>query len=433
MAEWNAPLPEPAVEGDPTHVEDHNLIVDALDEIRQEVDAVEGAVEGKADVAHAHSWDSVTDKPLTFTPATHAHAWADVTGKPATFPATAHTHPWGEVTGKPTSFAPAAHSHTVADTTGLQAALDGKQAAGSYAPASHTHTVANVTGLQSALDGKAATTHTHAISGVTGLQSALDAKASTAAVDGKVTGMNGITGLWAGTQAEYDALPSRLSTIAYIVMEGSATVAQDGFGRTLASSWGSADTGGAWTKSGTGTTPESVAGGAGVLDLNAATGVSMNLASTSLADGVSTVDYVAGGGPETGTLYAAFEARRTGALMYRLNVLHRPDGAVWLTIQRTDTSPGTLATVTSTGLTWEAGSAFHLKFEVSGTSPVSLRGKVWEGGTTEPAAWSIEHLDATPEAVTAAGSVGLYGYRSSGATERAPLSFDNFLVQNLGG
>jgi hypothetical protein len=78
--------------------------------------------------------------------------------------------------------AQAVHTHAIADTTGLQAALDGKQPAGSYsltshdhagvyAPLVHTHTIANVTGLQPALDAKAddsdlagysLTSHTHA-------------------------------------------------------------------------------------------------------------------------------------------------------------------------------------------------------------------------------------------------------------------------------
>lgn len=48
------------------------------------------------------------------------------------------------------------HGHAIADTTGLQAALDGKQAAGSYAAATHGHAIADVTGLQTALDGKQA-------------------------------------------------------------------------------------------------------------------------------------------------------------------------------------------------------------------------------------------------------------------------------------
>jgi hypothetical protein len=70
----------------------------------------------------------------------------------------------------------------IGDTTGLQAALDGKQAAGSYAASTHSHIIGDVTGLQTALDGKqasgsyAAATHTHTIANVTGLQAALDDK-----------------------------------------------------------------------------------------------------------------------------------------------------------------------------------------------------------------------------------------------------------------
>jgi hypothetical protein len=43
----------------------------------------------------------------------------------------------------------------IADVASLQAALDGKQAAGSYAAAAHTHAISSVTGLQTALDAKA--------------------------------------------------------------------------------------------------------------------------------------------------------------------------------------------------------------------------------------------------------------------------------------
>ncbi len=42
----------------------------------------------------------------------------------------------------------------IADVAGLQAALDGKQAAGSYAAASHSHSIANISGLQAALDAR---------------------------------------------------------------------------------------------------------------------------------------------------------------------------------------------------------------------------------------------------------------------------------------
>lgn len=47
MAEWNAPLPGTAELGDEGHVEDHNAIVEAISEVRTNVDAIE-LIEGPA-------------------------------------------------------------------------------------------------------------------------------------------------------------------------------------------------------------------------------------------------------------------------------------------------------------------------------------------------------------------------------------------------
>lgn len=41
MADWKKPLPDEAVEGDDTHVEDHNKILAALEELRDTVDGIE--------------------------------------------------------------------------------------------------------------------------------------------------------------------------------------------------------------------------------------------------------------------------------------------------------------------------------------------------------------------------------------------------------
>jgi hypothetical protein len=103
----------------------------------------------------------------------------------------------GDVSGSGTTsiavtVADDSHNHIIANVDGLQAALDGKQAAGSYAAASHTHSTANITDLasytgldgryyteaevDSLLGGKANTSHSHAIGDVSGLQAALDAK-----------------------------------------------------------------------------------------------------------------------------------------------------------------------------------------------------------------------------------------------------------------
>jgi hypothetical protein len=109
---------------------------------------------------------------------THSHAFADITGKPATYPATAHTHLWADITDKPTTFTPAVHTHLWADITDKPT---------TFAPSAHSHAIADVTGLQGALDGK---------------------------VDD--TQLNGITGFWKGTQADYDLLTPDANTLYFI-------------------------------------------------------------------------------------------------------------------------------------------------------------------------------------------------------------------------
>jgi len=70
--------------------------------------------------------------------------WADLTGKPSTFSPTAHANSHAAQGGDPITIA-------VSQVTGLQAALDGKQAAGSYAAASHTHTASAITDFSAAV------------------------------------------------------------------------------------------------------------------------------------------------------------------------------------------------------------------------------------------------------------------------------------------
>ena len=62
---------------------------------------------------------------------------------------------WNTLANRPTSFTPSTHTHSTGDVTGLSTTL---------------------TDLQTQINGKAATSHSHAISAVTGLQTALDGK-----------------------------------------------------------------------------------------------------------------------------------------------------------------------------------------------------------------------------------------------------------------
>lgn len=143
------------------------------------------------------------------------------------------------------------HTHTIGQVTNLETTLLGKASTG------HTHSLAQVNGLTAALDGKSSTSHRHEISHVTGLAEAIanasvnehthvssdisDAVSSVQGTANRVIKTNGSGSLtisdaainsnlsvvnrnyvdrsapWMGTDAEYNALPSRDPARIYII------------------------------------------------------------------------------------------------------------------------------------------------------------------------------------------------------------------------
>lgn len=119
------------------------------------------------------NWEGLPGKPSVFPPAAHNHVVSDISGLQAALDGKqlagsyvlTSDFTWANLSGKPSTFTPSAHGHVIADVSGLQTALDGKQPVGSYALTSHNHDTQY-----------AALTHVHAISNISGLQIALDGK-----------------------------------------------------------------------------------------------------------------------------------------------------------------------------------------------------------------------------------------------------------------
>jgi hypothetical protein len=87
-----------------------------------------------------------------------------------------------------------------------------------------------------------------------------------------------------------------------------------------------------------------------------------------------------------------------------------------------------LQLVNISGLTYAPGTQYQVRVQVFGTSPTTIRARVWKVGATEPATWQASVTDSTA-ALQAAGAVGLRAYLSGTATD-VPLTtkFDNFVV-----
>ncbi|HEY3438700.1 MAG TPA: PKD domain-containing protein [Actinotalea sp.] len=194
---------------------------------------------------------------------------------------------------------------------------------------------------------------------------------------------------------------------------------RDTFTRTVAGGWSFADTGGAWTSTGT-ASRFSVNGSAGlhttpagatlVSSLNAISSTSTEVQVTLSADKV----------PNGSGAYLSVQGRRvTSTDAYGARVRLNADGSVDLNVTRSNGTPVTGGTVS--GLTFAAGDKLQLRLQVDGTSPTTVRAKVWKVGTTEPAAWFASMSDATAS-LQAPGAIGISSFLFSSATN-GPVVF----------
>ena len=194
--------------------------------------------------------------------------------------------------------------------------------------------------------------------------------------------------------------------------------ATDAFEREVTGGLGTADSGGPWALAGS-TTNFAVGGGQAQLRMNAAgQGVSAFLPGTSTDTEVRAtvaVDKLA----SPGSVFTSVVGRRVGTADYRAKVRFATNGTVQAIITRVAGGETDLVGLTVPGLTVAPGEPVQVRFQVTGTSPTTLRLKVWRAGTPEPADWQLSTTDATA-ALQAGGGVGFVTYLSSSATN-APV------------
>ncbi len=214
-----------------------------------------------------------------------------------------------------------------------------------------------------------------------------------------------------------------------------AAIALDSFARTVTGGLGTADKGGAWTVTGT-TSRYGVAGGVASLNMSGP-GVqdSAYLAGVSSSDADSTMtlstDKVA-----DGSVFLSVVGRRVAAnTEYRGKIRILPNQTVSLSFSRlagTSTETGFGPSATVPGLTYTAGSELRVRLQVTGTSPTTLRLKLWPAADPEPAAWALTTTDSTA-GLQAAGATGVTTYLSSSATTGATaLQIRDYAVNPTG-
>ncbi|WP_137293321.1 PKD domain-containing protein [Nocardioides dongxiaopingii] len=221
-------------------------------------------------------------------------------------------------------------------------------------------------------------------------------------------------------------------TTRQVTVAAPAFLARDAFGRTASSTWGDADLGGSWVRTGT-ATRFAVAGGRGTISLAASSGPWMTLSGVSSTSSDVTVslglDKLPTGGPVQAIVRPRVDAAGDN---YHADARIQPNGTVAVLVGRKVGTTDTILATVPTTLTYAPGQRLLMRVQAVGTAPTTLRVKIWAAGTTEPATWLSSLTDGAPSLQTAA-SIGLSGYLSGAATN-APVvvSYDDLEVRSGG-
>jgi chitodextrinase len=268
----------------------------------------------------------------------------------------------------------------------------------------------------------------------TGLPGGITINASTGVISGTLSSTS--SGSHAVTVTVSDGSLSDTDTFTWTVTEpATLTVhANDGFGRTLVNTWGSAPTGGAYTLQGNAADYD-VDGSLGTIVLGAAgANRSAVLASVSARDVDLSLRVASDKAAVGGAQFVYGLMRRVNAQTeYRAKVRLATNGRVFVqassVVSGAERPIGTEVEVT--GLTHTPGGFIRLRAQVEGASPTTIRIRAWADGAAEPSTWQYTATDSAT-GLQVAGAVGVRAYLSS-ATTNAPilLSFDDFRVTSI--
>lgn len=198
-------------------------------------------------------------------------------------------------------------------------------------------------------------------------------------------------------------------------------VALDSFDRSVVNGWGSAELGGAWTRSGS-VSNFSVVEGVGRIRMSSP-GAGPGMRLTDIASTDTDVRIRIGADKEAtgGGMYFTVAPRYVSASgRYHTNVRLLSNGGVQLIAGRVvDGSETILQATVVSGLTVEPDELLHVRTQAFGTSPTTLRAKVWGADAPEPEEWTVSTTDTTAS-LQAPGGLSLRAYLSGSATN-APV------------
>jgi hypothetical protein len=218
-----------------------------------------------------------------------------------------------------------------------------------------------------------------------------------------------------------------INTPIRVLIRPNTSSASDQFGRTVSSTWGSADVGGAWTNNGGAASDYSVSTSAGGQQLHTAANSShqSTLASVSLirVDVTARIRVNAlstGASQRAGIIFRYTDASNSKRADL---VFDTAGGITAAVVSRVAGVESTIASELSS-LSHSTSTWYRLRMQ---TGLTSARVKVWLDGTSEPATWLLDGADSVMLIGPVAGRVGLFSRRDvSNTNSNATFDFDGF-------
>lgn len=209
-----------------------------------------------------------------------------------------------------------------------------------------------------------------------------------------------------------------------VAAPGADLLASDDFDRSVATGWGTADAGGAWTLRGS-ASRFSVADGSGKITLPASGASTVYADLNDVSSANSRIDAVFSVDSLVEAQYVALVGRRVGTNNYIARLRLQADGGVKMYLLQdsaTSLAPSLLLPITIV-----PGEKYVLSMEVTGTSPTTVKAKLWKQSESEPA-WQREGTNSLA-ALQTAGSVSVFTYVPN-TTTGGGVSFDSITVKD---
>lgn len=211
------------------------------------------------------------------------------------------------------------------------------------------------------------------------------------------------------------------------------TLAFDTFDRSVSNSWGSANSGGAYTHlwGSSAKNDFDVTGGQGVLTIsNPSISREAILQSFSGLDTDIYFQFESNKSTNSWQEVKTISRRVSSNSMYRTNVRGWPSGLVQVSFERINNGSWSRISnyTTAAGVSFAPNSKLNIRTQTIGTNPTTLRVRVWNEGDPEPSIWHSEVTDSTSR-MQSAGAIG-FKFLASTSTNNAPiqLKLDNLYV-----